>query len=308
MIINTGQRTDIPAFYPRWLANRLQEGLVCVRNPYNHRQVSRYRLSPDVVDVISFCTKNPKPMEPYMDLLKPYGQYWQVTLTPYGRDIEPNVPPIDEAIISIKQLSHRLGKQSVAWRYDPIFLTDTYTEAYHRKMFAYMADQLAGYVDRVIISFIDLYVKVRRNFPQVKAVPLDVELRLGKVLIKIAQDCGMVLTPCGEGQLLASYGADCSGCLTIGTYERALGKKLIVPAFKPSRPICACYLSCDIGAYDTCRHFCRYCYANTSRQVVLDNRIKHDDQSPFLIGGYEPNDIIHDVHQVSWIDINQSLF
>ena len=75
MIINTGQRTDIPAFYPRWLANRLQEGLVCVLNPYNHRQVSRYRLSPDVVDVIPFCTKNPKPMEPYMDLLKPYGQY-----------------------------------------------------------------------------------------------------------------------------------------------------------------------------------------------------------------------------------------
>lgn len=35
MIINTGQRTDIPAFYPEWFANRLRAGYVCVRNPYN---------------------------------------------------------------------------------------------------------------------------------------------------------------------------------------------------------------------------------------------------------------------------------
>lgn len=46
MIINTGQRTDIPAFYARWFANRLKEGFVCVRNPYNPSQVSRYRLDP----------------------------------------------------------------------------------------------------------------------------------------------------------------------------------------------------------------------------------------------------------------------
>ena len=57
MIINTGQRTDIPAFYAEWFANRLREGFVCVRNPFNPSQVSRYRLDPSVVDVIGFCTK-----------------------------------------------------------------------------------------------------------------------------------------------------------------------------------------------------------------------------------------------------------
>lgn len=66
MIINTGQRTDIPTFYPEWFANRLRAGYVCVRNPYNPRQVSRYRLDPGVVDVIGFCTKNPKPFFPYL--------------------------------------------------------------------------------------------------------------------------------------------------------------------------------------------------------------------------------------------------
>ena len=73
LIINTGQRTDIPAFYAEWFANRLKEGFVCVRNPYNPSQVSRYRLNPSVVDVISFCTKNPAPMFPNMELLKAYG-------------------------------------------------------------------------------------------------------------------------------------------------------------------------------------------------------------------------------------------
>lgn len=75
MIINTGMRTDIPTFYSRWFLNRLEAGVVLIRNPYNPNQVTRYRLSPDVVDLIGFCTKNPAPMLPHMDALKDYGQY-----------------------------------------------------------------------------------------------------------------------------------------------------------------------------------------------------------------------------------------
>ena len=86
MIIQTGMRTDIPAFYSDWFANRLREGFVLVRNPYNSSAVTRYNLNPDVVDMIGFCSKNPAPMLQYMDLLRPYGQYWFVTITPYGKD------------------------------------------------------------------------------------------------------------------------------------------------------------------------------------------------------------------------------
>ena len=39
MILQTGQRTDIPAFYGQWLINRIREGFVDVRNPYYPRQV-----------------------------------------------------------------------------------------------------------------------------------------------------------------------------------------------------------------------------------------------------------------------------
>ncbi len=102
MIINTGMRTDIPAFYSDWFVNRLKAGLVLVRNPYNPRFVTRYRLSPDVVDLIGFCTKNPAPMLPHMDLLRPYGRYWFVTITPYGKNMAAHDP---ESPLLIGQLT-----------------------------------------------------------------------------------------------------------------------------------------------------------------------------------------------------------
>ena len=138
MIINTGMRTDIPAFYSEWLINRIQEGYVLVRNPYNQSQVTKYSLSPDVVDLISFCTKNPAPMLAHMDILKPYGQYWFVTLTPYGRDIEPNVPDKHRLIEDFKTLSDIVGVGAVGWRYDPIFLSDKYTIDYHLRAYEYV--------------------------------------------------------------------------------------------------------------------------------------------------------------------------
>ena len=95
MIIQTGLRTDIPAFYTPWFLRRLQEGFVLVRNPYAPRQVTRYSLSPEVVDCIGFCTKNPAPMLPHLDRLAGYGQFWYVTITPYGADIHDDLLCLD---------------------------------------------------------------------------------------------------------------------------------------------------------------------------------------------------------------------
>ena len=302
MIINTGQRTDIPAFYAEWFAGRLKEGFVCVRNPYNPKQVSRYRLDPSVVDCIGFCTKNPAPMFPYMDLLKDYGQYWFVTITPYGKDIEPNVPEKRRLLEDFKTLSGTVGIDSVGWRYDPIFLSEKYTAGYHLRAFSQIAAALDGYTKTAVISFIDLYPKVRRNFPQAREVPKDQRLALGKEMIKIAAAHGMTLKPCAEGDELAPYGADCGGCMRISDYEKAVGQRLNAPKRKGARAECACYLSCDIGAYNTCRHLCRYCYANAEPAEVTARSRLHDPGSPFLIGGYTDGDQIHDVPQASWID------
>ena len=308
MIINTGQRTDIPAFYALWFVNRLKAGYVCVRNPYNPNQVSRYRLDPSVVDAIGFCTKNPAPMFPYMDLLADYGQYWFVTITPYGKDIEPNVPDKHRLLEDFRRLSDKVGIRSVGWRYDPILLSERYTEEYHLRSFEQIASALDGYTETAVISFIDLYPKVRQNFPEAREVPREQRLTLGRELIRIASAHGMTVKPCAEGNELAVFGADCSGCMRISDYEKAIGKRLNAPKRKGARSECACYLACDIGAYDTCRHLCRYCYANSQPARVLAKSRLHDPKSPFLIGNYQDGDKIHDVPQESWIDGQASLF
>ena len=307
MIINTGQRTDIPAFYAQWFANRLREGFVCVRNPYNPMQVSRYRLDPSVVDVIGFCTKNPEPMFPHMDLLRDYGQYWFVTITPYGRDIEPNVPDKHHLLECFRKLSDMVGGNAIGWRYDPILLSDRYPAEYHLRAFDQIASALDGYTKTAVISFIDLYPKVRRNFPEASEVAREQRLALGKEMIRIAAAHGMLLKPCAEGDELAAYGAECGGCMRISDYERAIGKRLDAPKRKGARAACACYLSCDIGTYNTCKHLCRYCYANAEPAKVLAQSRLHDPNSPFLIGNYRQGDRIHDVPQKSWINAQTSI-
>ena len=159
MILNTGSRTDIPAFYSEWFANRLREGFVLVRNPYYPALVTRYELDPQTVDVLSFCTKNPAPMLGQMELLKPFRQLWYVTLTPYGKDIEPNVPDKHEVIRTIRELSQLIGSDALIWRYDPIFLSAKYSMDYHFRAFRTIASELRGYVSKTVISFLDLYAK-----------------------------------------------------------------------------------------------------------------------------------------------------
>ena len=304
MIIQTGMRTDIPAFYSKWFFNRINEGVVCVRNPYNPSQVTKYSLSPEVVDLIAFCTKNPMPMLPFLDKLKPYGQYWFVTITPYGKEIEPNVPKKEHVIESFKKLSDTVGVDSVGWRYDPIFIDTKHSVEWHIAEFEKMADALSGYTKTCVISFIDIYKKVERNFPEARAVQTKDRAVIGKVFVEIAAKNGMVVKPCAEGDDLAKYGADCSGCMTVHTFETALHNRLEVPKSKKNQRNgeCACLLGVDIGAYDTCGHLCKYCYANANAALVKENMKRHNPESPFLTGGYMPGDVVHEATQKSWID------
>ena len=309
MIINTGMRTDIPAFYSEWLLNRICEGFVLVRNPYNLSQVTRYSLSPEVVDLIAFCTKNPAPMLQHMDVLKPYGQYWFVTITPYGKDIEPNVPDKQKVMDDFKSLSDIVGVDSVGWRYDPIFVDDGHSVDWHISEFEEMAKTLAGYTKTCVISFIDIYKKVERNFPEAREVFKQDRITIGKAFIEIAKQYEITIRPCAEGNDLEPYGADCSGCMTVKTFETALQARLDVPKRSKNQRNgeCACLLGTDIGAYDTCGHLCRYCYANTNPSLVKENMKRHDPKSPFLIGGSEPGDVIHEAEQKSWLDLQMRL-
>lgn len=307
MILNTGNRTDIPAFYSKWFYRRIKEGFVFARNPYNPQQVTRYLLDPEVVDCITFCTKNPRPMLQELELLDGFRQFWAVTITPYGRDIEPYVPEKEAVVESFRALSKRVGKSCVSWRYDPIFLTEKYNIDFHLQAFAEMAAKLEGYTDQCVISFLDLYEKTRRNFPQGRTVRKEERLALGKAMAEIATRCGMTLKPCGEGTELAAVGADCSDCQSQAVLEKAMGLPIKVPKAAQTRAECTCVLGSDIGAYNTCGHGCLYCYANYDAETVAFNRKQHDPFSPFLVGDFMDGDIIKSAEQESWIRWQMSM-
>ncbi len=283
MIIQIGNRTDIPAFYSEWFANRLREGFVLVRNPFNPLSVTRYILDPSVVDLLIFCSKNPEPMLRYMDLLNPYHQYWFVTITPYGKDIEPNVPDKSLVMDTFIRLSSIVGAGNMCWRYDPIFIDEIWTVDRHIESFREMCRILCGSTRVAVISFIDLYEKVKRNFPEVRTVPFGTQMELTPAFVEIGRQYGLTIKPCGEAKELEKTGADCSGCMTQKIFEASVGRNLILPANPGNRAECACYITGDIGAYNTCGHFCRYCYANADRAAVKSSMKQHDPKSPLLI-------------------------
>lgn len=309
MILNTGCRTDIPAYYSKWFYNRINAGYVMTRNPYRQEQVLKYRLTSDVVDIICFCTKNPQPMMSRIDELKDFRQFWFVTLTPYGKEIEPFVPNKEDVLKSIKSLSKAVGAKAVGWRYDPIFVTEKYSVEFHLQAFEKLASELQGSVNSCVFSFIDLYEKTKRNFPTARAVTDDEQEYIAGQFAKIGRKYGIPIRSCCENPKLSKCGVDVSGCMTKGVLETATNCRLVVPKKKKSpRSQCNCLLGADIGMYNTCPHGCVYCYANYDQAAVQRNIKMHNPDSPFLIGGFRKWDQIIEVRQESYIDRQMTLF
>lgn len=305
MILNTGLRTDIPGFFSEWFYNRIEDGFVYVRNPYAKNQIYSYRLDPELIDCIIFCTKNPKPMFENLEKIDKFNQYWHITITPYEKEIEPNVPPMNDVLESFKYLSKKLGKENVTLRYDPIFINEKYTLEKHIESFEYIINSLSGYTTEAIISFIDLYEKTKRNFPQAREVTKDERLKIGKEFARIGNENNIRIKTCVEGTELDKFGIDSSGCMTKEVIERAINKNLNIPKQKARNGECYCLLNNDIGEYNTCGHGCLYCYANSNKRLVKRNLKLHDPKSPILIGEIKEDDIIKEMNQKSLI-INDS--
>ena len=297
MIISASRRTDIPAFYFRWLGNRLREGFVLVKNPRNPRQVRRISLAPEDVDGIVLWTKNPAPMLPMLSALEPYTYYFQFTLTPYGTDVEPGLPDKDSVMVPVfQELSERVGKERVVWRYDPILFTDRYTMDYHITFFSQLARRLESYTRKCIISFVDLYRNTQTNMNGLGFATLTEKeiVELAQRLAGIAGRHHLVLETCAEQIDLSPYGIAHGHCIDRTLLEQIAGCRLTLEKDKNQRPECGCMASIDIGMYDTCRHGCRYCYATHSLKTVVRNTQDHDPNSPLLCGQILPEDVVKD--------------
>lgn len=286
MIISASRRTDIPAFYSEWFMKRIEEGHVMVRNPMNARQVSRISLEPELVDCIVFWTKDPSGIIGKLDVLdrKKYSYYFQFTLTPYGKDIELSVPEKEKVVSRFIDLSERIGKERVVWRYDPILLTDSINRDYHFRSFERLAKALAEHTDKCIISFADFYKKCSKRLSGVKARETTREdmLAIAETFAGICKAQGLKLETCAEEIDLSCWGIEHGKCIDDALISRITGRPLAVGKDKSQREHCGCVASVDIGAYNSCPHGCLYCYAN-SGNVARSDDLRHNPDSPFLI-------------------------
>lgn len=291
MILNVSGRTDIVAFYTKWFMNRYEEGFLDVRNPFFEKQVSRIYFKD--VDAIVFCTKNPLPIINEIDKIdKPI--LFHITLTSYKKDVEVNVPDKKEIIEGIKILSQKLGKNRVVVRYDPILINDKYPIDYHIKAFTRICTILNGYIETIIVSFIDDYKNVRNNEKTLNLQVIKEEdyQKIGENFSKIAKENNIKVQTCAEERNLVEYGFIKRDCIDLNLAFLLTGKTKFKKWKARNRKECNCVEMVDIGVYNSCKHFCKYCYANYDEQKVIDNIKKHNPNSSLLIGELKKDDII----------------
>lgn len=291
MILNVSGRTDIIAFYSEWFMKRYEEGFIDVRNPFYPKMISR--ISFDNVDAILFCTKNPIPiLKDIKKIKKPI--LFHVTLTAYKNDIEPNVPPKGEVIKAVQELSRLIGKDNLVIRYDPVFISDKYSLDYHVKAFDKLCRLLEGYVSKILISFIDDYKNVRKNEKILnfrKFTENDYKV-IGESFSKSAREHGLVVHTCFEDRDLTEYGFVKDECLSVELAYKLTGKIFKEKWKARKERKCNCVAMVDVGEYNSCKHYCKYCYANFDEKKVKENFKLHNPNSSLLIGELEDGDII----------------
>lgn len=263
-----------------------------------------------------FWTKNPKPLIPFLCELEDRSihYYFQFTLNDYEKEnFEPNIPKIQERIDTFKQLSEKIGKERVIWRFDPLIQTqDIGIEELLRKI-EYVGNQLKGHTEKLVFSFADIenYRKVAGNLRREKIDYIDFTnsamLEFAKALHSLNKSWKFKLTTCSESINLEHFEIEHNSCIdveliklkfsddkdllhyltfgyvpTINTpFSSETHEKSINLKDPNQRKYCGCMVSKDIGMYNTCSHFCKYCYANSSKELVSQNYKSH---SPYNEG------------------------
>lgn len=307
MILNTGGRTDTVNYFSEWLLNRFAAGYAYSRNPFHPDVVNRIDLNPRTIDVVEFCSKNYRPILSRLhEITERFNCHFHYTITAYDKDIEPNVPGIDESVETLRDLSAQVGKEKIIWRYDPVLLTGKYTIERHLATFDYMAGRIAPYVSRCLFSFVVWYKKL--HLPELQPISGRQKELIAKGLGEMAAKHHLYIQTCGTKESYEQYGIHHSGCMTRAVYEHSLGLHFKKVAERGNRPGCRCMESRGLGDYNTCLNGCRYCYANYDHEKARENYRLHDPESPLMIGHLRPTDKIVPLHQESCLDRAPMLF
>lgn len=294
VIISASRATDIPAFHLPWLVERISTGWIAWRNPFNATQqiVSFARAR-----AIIFWTKNARPLLKYLEKFSEFSFYVHFTLNNYELEgLEPGLPELKSRIETFIDLSRKIGRHRVIWRFDPMLLLPELTVQDLLTRVAKIGNILHPWTEKLVFSLadIDIYPAVARRMKRMKYKPLDwtkeqIE-QLASGLARLAEGWGIQVATCAENIDLSSFGIKPNRCIDDELLHKAFpndrllqeflgytdecdnqGSFLSAPLIVPSRPslkdrgqrkYCGCIISKDIGRYGTCSHGCVYCYAN----------------------------------------------
>jgi len=316
VIISASRSTDIPAFYAEWFINRLNKGYVKWINPFNRQP--QY-VSFEKTRAIVFWSKNPNPIIPYLGEVHNRGinYYFQFTVNDYESDgFELRVPSLEKRIATFKELSNKIGKEKVIWRFDPLILTDNIpVEKLLEKIYR-VGSEIHNYTEKLVISFADIrtYAKVQRNLKKAGIRYREFDeggmRKIAEGIQKINKEWGLEISTCAEKVNLREYNIKHNKCIDDELMIRLFNKDKKLMTFllgeendegvqttlsshisnsknkktkkidlkdKGQRLQCGCIVSKDIGQYNTCRHLCVYCYANYSKNTVETNMKKYDE-------------------------------
>lgn len=287
LVLSASRRTDIPAFYMPWFMAAVERGYFEVKNPYN-RRISVVPARPDKVAVIVFWSKN---FGPFIDndwgselIAKGYRLYFNFTINSPQPVLEPGVPPLDQRLYQLTELSRQFGASAITWRMDPIcfFRTATGDIANNLDQVGPLADAAAGAgISRCVTSFVDLYVKVKRRVERAGSIrfvepALSEKIGLLLELERKLADRHILLQTCCEKEVIDALPPKStvtpSACISNQRLMSIYGGNLSTQKDRGQRirQGCGCQVSVDIGSYDLhpCYHNCLFCYANPRPRKV----------------------------------------
>lgn len=292
IIISASRATDIPAFFASEFMDSLRKGNTTWINPFNHKP---YHISFANTRLIVFWTKNPNPIIPFLDEINKMGinYYFQYTLNDYEHEgLERYLPALHERIESFIKLSEIIGREKVIWRFDPLILTDTTTIPVLLDRIQNIGGQLLNHTNKLVFSFVDVmkYRKVKNKLIHfsdcftmeniesaefTNTQKLEFAYGLSQIHKKWKKaNHGFEISTCAEDINLNEFEISHNKCiddnlmLNLFSNDKALMDFLSPKSQfnrnlkdKGQRKECLCIVSKDIGAYNTCKYSCLYCYA-----------------------------------------------
>ncbi|MEM0448667.1 MAG: DUF1848 domain-containing protein [Methanomassiliicoccales archaeon] len=281
LIISASRAMDIPSCHSDWFMERLRRGYVEWRNPFNGK--TDY-ISFSKVRAIVFWTKDASPLLQHLQELDEMGisYYFQYTVNDYeGLGYEPRMPPLKQRARTFKELSERIGKERVLWRFDPLLLSEELDADSLLQRVAKVGEMLHHHTDTLTISFIDIqrYRRLRRKLEKrgIREPSEDEIIELAQGISALNERWELRLQACAEEVDLKRFGIEKAACVEGERLKRIAPHDTVLHQFIASwgckdpgqRKECGCLLSKDIGGYGTCGNGCVYCYANHAAQASM---------------------------------------